>query len=51
MYTLARIKRLKYTPLLCKELDVFDFDEFSRALSTDATFILAIDKNQLAISW
>jgi len=51
MDILAEIKGLKYTPLLCKELNVFDFDEFDRALSTDATFILAIDKNQLAISW
>ena len=51
MDILAEIKGLAYTPFLCKELNVFDFDEFDRALSTDATFILAIDKNQLAISW
>jgi len=44
MDILAEIKGLKYTPFLCRELNIFDFDEFDRALSTDAIFILAIDK-------
>ncbi|OYT63971.1 hypothetical protein B6U67_01345 [Methanosarcinales archaeon ex4484_138] len=51
MNILAEIKGLKYTPFLCRELNIFDFDELDRAFSTDATFILEINKNQLAVSW
>ena len=48
----AKIKEIKYTPLLCRELNVFNFTELDKALSNDATFILKInDKNQIALSW
>ncbi len=36
----AEIKGLKYAPFLCRELNVFAFDELDEAFSTDATFIL-----------
>ncbi len=48
----AKIKGVEYTPFLCRELNVFNFDELSLALSKDATFILNIDdKNKIAVSW
>ncbi|CAD7774886.1 hypothetical protein FHEFKHOI_01686 [Candidatus Methanoperedenaceae archaeon GB50] len=47
----AKINGLKYTPFLCRKLNIFDFDELDRAFSTDATFILEVNKNQLAVSW
>lgn len=47
----AEITGLKYKPFLCRDLNVFDFDELDEAFSTDATFILEINKNRLAVSW
>ena len=48
----AKIKGIKYTPLLCRKLNTFNFNELGKALSKDATFILKIDdKNQIALSW
>ena len=48
----AKIKGIKYTPLLCRKLSTFNFNELGNALSKDATFILKIDdKNQIALSW
>ena len=48
----AKIKGIKYTPLLCRKLHTFNFNELDKALSSDATFILKIDdKNQIALSW
>src|SRR3989344_4721053 len=48
----AKIKGIKYTPLLCRELNTFSLFELDKALSSDATFILKIgDKNQIALSW
>lgn len=48
----AKIKGIKYTPLLCRKLNTFNFTELNKALSNDATFILKInDKNQIALSW
>ncbi len=48
----AKITGIEYTPLLCRELHTFNFDELAEALSKDATFILRIDdKNQVAVSW
>ncbi len=48
----AKIKGIKYSPLLCRELNIFDFTELGKALSGDATFILQIDdKNRIALSW
>jgi hypothetical protein len=48
----AEIKGLTYSPFLCKRLNVFNFSEIGRALSSDATFILKVDRdNQIAVSW
>jgi len=48
----AKIKGIKYSALLCRELNIFNFIDLDKALSTDATFILQIDdKNQIALSW
>ncbi len=47
----ARIKGIKYKPLLCKELTIFDIGELDKALSGNATSIVRIDdKNQIAMS-
>jgi len=48
----AKIKGIKYTPFLCRELSIFNLADLDKALSNNATFILKIDdKNQIAISW
>lgn len=48
----AKIKGIKYKPLLCRELEVFNFKDLEKALSSCASFILKIAKeNQVAISW
>jgi len=48
----AKIKGIKYTPLLCRELEIFDFNDLDEALSSCSSFILRIDKeNQIAVSW
>lgn len=52
MNILARITGIKYTPLLCKDLHTFDIEELDKALSNNATFILAVNKeNKVAVSW
>ncbi|MFA7203602.1 MAG: hypothetical protein WC188_07865 [Candidatus Caldatribacteriota bacterium] len=48
----AIIKGIKYEPLLCRNLNLFNVEELDKALSSDATFIVNIDdKNQIALSW
>ena len=48
----AKIKGIKYTPLLCRKLHTFNFSELDQGLSKEATFILRTDdKNQIALSW
>ena len=48
----AKIKGIKYNPLLCRELEVFGSKELEKALSSCASFILKINKeNQVAMSW
>lgn len=48
----AKIKGIKYKPLLCRELKVFSPENLEKALSSYASFILKISKeNQVAISW
>lgn len=48
----AKIKGIKYTPLLCRKLHAFSFNKLDKALSKESTFILKIgDKNQIALSW
>mgnify|MGYP001567782364 CR=1 FL=1 len=49
---IAKIKGIKYTPLMCRTLHAFNFSELDKALSKEATFILMVDdKNQIALSW
>jgi hypothetical protein len=48
----ARIRRVKYTPLLCRKLASFDFEGLDEALRSDATFILNINReSNIALSW
>jgi len=48
----AKIKGVKYKPLLCRDLEVFEFSELEKALASSASFILQINKeNKVAISW
>ncbi|MBI5077163.1 hypothetical protein HZB94_02175 [Candidatus Falkowbacteria bacterium] len=52
MDILAKIKGIKYNPLLCRDLEVFDYKNLERALASCASFILNINKeNKVAISW
>src|SRR3990170_6939904 len=48
----AKIKGIKYNPLICRELEVFDSKDLENTLSSCASFILNINKeNKVAISW
>lgn len=48
----AKIKGIKYKPLLCRRLEVFDFKDLEKALASRGSFILKISKeNKVAISW
>lgn len=48
----AEIKGIKYTPFMCRKLEFFNFNEIDKALSTKATFILKIGReNQIGVSW
>ena len=52
MDILAKIKGIKYNPLLCRELEAFGYKDLERALASCASFILNINKeNKVAISW
>ncbi|PIZ66991.1 hypothetical protein COY13_04325 [Candidatus Roizmanbacteria bacterium CG_4_10_14_0_2_um_filter_36_35] len=52
MDILAKIKGIKYNPLLCRDLEVFDYKDLEKALASCASFILNINKeNKVAISW
>ena len=52
MDILAKITGIEYTPLLCRKLEAFNFEDLDRALSRSATFILNVDKeNKVAVSW
>lgn len=51
MDLLAKIKGIKYKPLLCRELEVFDYKNLEKALSFYSSFILRVNReNQIAIS-
>jgi len=48
----AKIKGIKYTPFLYRDLAIFEFSELEKALASSASFILKINKeNKVAISW
>ena len=50
MNILAEIKGLKYTPLMCRKLDIFRIEAIEEALSKEATFLLNVGENQLGMS-
>jgi len=48
----AKIRGIKYKPLLCKELDVYEINELEEAINQSASFILKINKeNNVTVSW
>jgi len=48
----AKIKGIKYKPFLCRDLEIFEFNDLEKALASSASFILKINKeNKVAISW
>ena len=48
----AKIKGIKYKPFLCRDLEIFEFNDLEKALTSAASFILKINKeNKVAISW
>jgi len=48
----AKITGMKYTPLMCKKLNTFDFEDLDEALSKEATFLLEFgDEHKVAVSW
>lgn len=52
MDLLAKIKGIKYTPCLNRDLEIFDIKDLEHALSSNASFILRTEKDkQIAMSW
>lgn len=48
----AKIKGIKYKPLLCRDLKVFEFKDLEIALNSYASFILKIsEEDRVAVSW
>jgi hypothetical protein len=48
----AKIKGIKYTPFLCRDLETFEFNDLGKALTSAASFYLETNKeNKVAISW
>jgi DNA-dependent RNA polymerase auxiliary subunit epsilon len=48
----AKIKGIKYKPLLCQNLKIFEFKDLEIALESCTSFILKInEENRVAISW
>ncbi len=48
----AKIKGIKYKPFLCRDLEIFEFNNLEKALASSASFILKVNKeNKVAISW
>lgn len=48
----AEVKRIKYKPLLCKELPELDINEIASKFKKSGNFLLLIDgKNKIACSW
>jgi len=48
---LAEIRGIKYKPFLCRELNIFNFDNIEQALQSETSFILRVDGSQVAMSW
>lgn len=48
----AKIKGIKYKPLLCKELAVYNFNKIGESFDSCGSFILNVNKeNNVAVSW
>lgn len=47
----AKIKGITYVPLLCRKLNIYDFDDIDKAISKDASFLLKTEYSQIAVSW
>jgi hypothetical protein len=47
----AEVRGIRYTPFLCKRLSIVGFAEIDRLLQKEASFILEVDGNQIALSW
>jgi hypothetical protein len=48
----AEIKGIRYIPYLCKKLNVYDINCInSKTLYKDATFVLNVNNNEIAVSW
>jgi hypothetical protein len=48
----ATIKGIKYKPLLCRELETVEYEDFESALAEKSSFLLEINKkDKVAISW
>lgn len=49
---IAEITGIKYTPFLCRKLNIYNISVLGKALTKDATFILQINsESKVAISW
>jgi len=51
MNIFSKIVGISYTPMLCRSLKTFDFDNLNTALSKTASFLLKVNKTQVAVSW
>ncbi|MDW8003984.1 MAG: hypothetical protein RMI04_04165 [Thermofilaceae archaeon] len=47
----AEVKGIKYQPFLCRELNIFDFADIDKLLQKEASFILKVNRSQIAVSW
>lgn len=47
----AKITGIKYTPFLCRDLEIFDIRDLRHALSKKSVFVLNSNKKHFAISW
>ena len=48
----AKVTGIKYNPLLCRELPLYEFKNLETALSSSASFVLRVDDNtKIAVSW
>ena len=47
----AKITGLKYSPLLCRSLKTYKFEDLEYAFEKDASFKIVKDQNVFALSW
>ena len=52
MEIFAEIKGIKYTPLLCRELETYSITSLGKAIEEKSSFIIEInEKDRVAVSW